>query len=94
MASPAGFEPATCGLEIRCCYPAELRGRAERLLPKIVAAGQRRKGIGPRSGEGGWADHVRLRLYRPIRNCVSSRHDYRSDASRRIGSRERSGAAR
>src|SRR5262249_58259278 len=27
LASPAGFEPATCGLEIRCCYPAELRGR-------------------------------------------------------------------
>src|SRR5262245_4665829 len=27
VASPAGFEPATCGLEIRCCYPAELRGR-------------------------------------------------------------------
>src|SRR5262249_8072858 len=28
VASPAGFEPATCGLEIRCCYPTELRGRA------------------------------------------------------------------
>src|SRR5262249_10627194 len=27
LASPAGFEPATCGLEIRCCYPTELRGR-------------------------------------------------------------------
>src|SRR5215468_1251707 len=27
VASPAGFEPATCGLEIRCCYPTELRGR-------------------------------------------------------------------
>src|SRR5436309_10587012 len=27
VASPAGLEPATCGLEIRCCYPAELRGR-------------------------------------------------------------------
>ena len=34
MASPAGFEPATCGLEIRCCYPAELRGRDRKLLPQ------------------------------------------------------------
>ena len=34
MASPAGLEPATCGLEIRCCYPAELRGRYAKLLPQ------------------------------------------------------------
>jgi hypothetical protein len=34
MASPAGLEPATCGLEIRCCYPAELRGRDRKLLPQ------------------------------------------------------------
>ena len=32
LASPAGFEPATCGLEIRCCYPAELRGHRLRVL--------------------------------------------------------------
>src|SRR5436190_3252458 len=32
LASPAGFEPATCGLEIRCYYPAELRGRDPQLL--------------------------------------------------------------
>src|SRR6266545_4542292 len=68
VASPAGLEPATCGLEIRCCYPAELRGRAGKLLPKIVSAGQRRKGVGHRTSEGGCADHVRLRLYRPVRN--------------------------
>src|SRR5712691_5083641 len=34
VASPAGLEPATCGLEIRCCYPAELRGRDRKLLPQ------------------------------------------------------------
>src|SRR5262245_35872661 len=34
LASPAGLEPATCGLEIRCCYPAELRGRDRKLLPQ------------------------------------------------------------
>src|SRR6266511_1044689 len=34
LASPAGFEPATCGLEIRCCYPTELRGRDGQLLPQ------------------------------------------------------------
>src|SRR5262249_52597864 len=34
VASPAGFEPATCGLEIRCCYPTELRGRDRKLLPQ------------------------------------------------------------
>jgi hypothetical protein len=27
MATPAGFEPATHGLEIRCSGPAELRDR-------------------------------------------------------------------
>jgi hypothetical protein len=34
LASPAGLEPATCGLEIRCCYPTELRGRDRKLLPQ------------------------------------------------------------
>src|SRR5258708_21861331 len=34
VTSPAGLEPATCGLEIRCCYPAELRGRDRKPLPQ------------------------------------------------------------
>src|SRR5262245_23296199 len=38
VASPAGLEPATCGLEIRCCYPAELRGRGGTLVAQEEAA--------------------------------------------------------
>src|SRR5262245_42299628 len=53
MASPAGFEPATCGLEIRCCYPAELRGRdgtlvAQDRVPAPVPTPARRELANPR----------------------------------------------
>src|SRR5216117_3340012 len=45
VASPAGLEPATCGLEIRCCYPAELRGRDLKAFTEdrlcLPAAGRR-----------------------------------------------------
>src|SRR5215467_5815692 len=50
VASPAGLEPATCGLEIRCCYPAELRGRDRKLLPQErlhLPAPQRAAPTGP-----------------------------------------------
>ena len=49
LASPAGFEPATCGLEIRCCYPAELRGHDRELVSQDevhpLATGPRSHGI-------------------------------------------------
>src|SRR5262249_8855204 len=45
LASPAGFEPATCGLEIRCCYPTELRGRdGEAFTPRSPSSASAAKG--------------------------------------------------
>src|SRR5262245_17311320 len=49
LASPAGLEPATCGLEIRCCYPTELRGRdGEAFTPRSPSsASAARGGLSP-----------------------------------------------
>src|SRR6516164_1962826 len=45
LASPAGLEPATCGLEIRCCYPTELRGRdGEAFTPRSPSSASAAKG--------------------------------------------------
>ena len=35
MARPAGLEPATCGLEVRCSNPAELRALLNTVLSRF-----------------------------------------------------------
>src|SRR5262249_20282605 len=79
MASPAGLEPATCGLEIRCCYPTELRGRAASFYSKIAVIRQRRNGRllpdRPRIGGIGRAPAMlglfSIRSFRSVRNWRS-----------------------
>ena len=77
VASPAGFEPATCGLEIRCCYPAELRGRdGEAFTPRSASsasaatAGFRRTACGSAAWGGvpAMAGLFSIRSFRSVRN--------------------------
>jgi hypothetical protein len=76
MASPAGLEPATCGLEIRCCYPAELRGRdGEAFTPRAPSSASAAMGGAdgyPRTGGMGRAPAMlalfSFRSFRSVRN--------------------------
>src|SRR5438132_5940524 len=66
VASPAGLEPATCGLEIRCCYPAELRGRDRKLLPQErlhLPAPQRAAPTGIARGSAAWGERRDARTF-------------------------------
>src|SRR5215470_11888640 len=86
MASPAGFEPATCGLEIRCCYPTELRGRdGEAFTPRSPSSAS-----AATAAFAGWPGDRRIKRapampglfsiqsFRSVRNGVVSHGQIRS----------------
>src|SRR5262249_38527333 len=74
VASPAGFEPATCGLEIRCCYPTELRGRdGEAFTPRSPSSASAATPGFSRTARGAWGARVMpglfsIRSFRSVRN--------------------------